>query len=107
MKPWNPTDNQLLCRDLRHSWEPFNAWRKGRGYVRELRCSRCHSYRTQWLDSEGYVLLTRVRYSDGYVRKEGGRLTSDEQALVRLYHLDHTPEPNTGEEDKYDEMKGE
>lgn len=100
MKPWNPTDNQLLCRDLRHSWKPLNAWKEGRGYVRVLRCSRCRSYRTQQLDSKGYVLTTRIRYSAGYVRKEGGKLTGDEQALVRLNHLKHYPEPKTGEEDE-------
>lgn len=100
MKPWNPTDNQLLCRDIRHSWEPFNAWKEGRGYVRVLRCSRCGSYRIQQLDSRGYVLTTRIRYSQGYVRTDAGRLTRDEQADLRLTNLNHLPEPTSGEDDE-------
>lgn len=99
-KDWRPTPDQMMCRDVQHSWGPHNAWRDGRGFVRVLRCSRCGTFKTQRLDREGYVLTTTMKYPTGYLRPEGGRLTGDERAYVRLSHLNHIPEPSTGEEDE-------
>ena len=32
--PWQPTDEQLLCRDLQHSWTPYTAKRRADGFIR-------------------------------------------------------------------------
>lgn len=90
MKTWRPTVEQLMCRDLRHTWEPFDAWKEGRGFIRVLKCSRCDSHRTQKLDSQGYVLTSSMKYSDGYVRKEGGRMTAEERADIRQLNVMRT-----------------
>lgn len=90
MKTWRPTAEQLMCRDLRHTWEPFDAWKEGRGFIRVLKCSRCDTHRTQKLDAQGYVLTSSMKYSDGYVRKEGGRMTAEERADIRQLNVMRT-----------------
>lgn len=98
-REWRPTPAQLECRDLSHQWTPFDAWKDAsRGFVRVLRCERCRSRKTQKLDRQGYVLTTSISYPQGYLRKEGGRLTQDERADLRLSNINHLPEP-AGEDD--------
>lgn len=86
MTDWNPTPDQLLCRDIRHSWQPYDAWETRKGFVRVLRCSRCRSQRIEELDREGYVVSKRMKYPQGYLRKDGGRLTKKETALIRRHN---------------------
>lgn len=100
MKPWHPTDEQMLCRDLRHMWVPRGAWKDGRNFVRQLRCTRCETLKVQTLDCDGYVLTTRMRYAYGYLRKGGGGITSDTRAYFRVLNLGslgiHPSEPEEG-----------
>ena len=84
---WHPKRAQLICRDVRHSWQPSDAWREGHGFVRRLVCNRCFATKTQTLDSEGYVLSTSMSYREGYLRKGEGRTTADEKAQLRLENL--------------------
>lgn len=89
-KEWSPSEAQLVCRDLRHVWSPFDAWKEGRNYIRVLRCTRCGSQRIQTLDNQGYVMDNRMKYSSGYVRKDGGRMTQDEVAFIRQFNTERT-----------------
>lgn len=90
---WAPDSNQRMCRDIRHSWTPWNAWWEGKQIIRQLRCSRCFSGKTQTLDLEGYVLKTSISYTYGYLRKKDGRLTAEEKTAIRLNNLGRLPLP--------------
>lgn len=85
--PWQPTDDQLLCRDLQHSWAPYTARSTVEGFVRTLKCVRCVAEKVQHLDPQGYIVSTRMVYPLGYLRPGEGRLTRDERAALRVRNL--------------------
>lgn len=85
--PWQPTDDQLLCRDLQHSWSSFTAHRSKTGFIRVLVCIRCTTEKFQWLDRNGYIVQTRMTYPTGYLRPGEGRLTRDDRANLRVRNL--------------------
>lgn len=85
--PWQPTDDQLLCRDLQHSWSPYTAKRMKDGFVRTLRCDRCTALKDQHLDRDGYITRTSMAYPQGYLRPGEGRMTRDERADLRVRNL--------------------
>jgi len=85
--PWQPSDDQLLCRDLQHSWSPHTARREVDGFVRTLMCTRCGSMKDQRLDRDGYIVKTSMVYAEGYLRPGEGRLTRDERATLRVRNL--------------------
>lgn len=87
MNDWNPSPEQLLCRDLAHAWQPSTAFRNGREYIRELRCVRCATVKAQALSLDGYILRSEYRYEDGYVKTGGGRLTREDRAELRTMNL--------------------
>lgn len=85
--PWQPTDDQLLCRDLQHSWSPYTARRHQGGFLRELLCTRCGSLKNQYLDADGFILRSKMMYPVGYVRPGEGRMTRAERAELRVRNL--------------------
>ncbi len=85
--PWQPTDDQLLCRDLQHSWSPYTAHRDKGQVIRVLNCTRCVAKKEQTLDNEGYILSTHMKYPPGYLRPGEGRLTREERAALRIRNL--------------------
>lgn len=87
MRGWNPTPMQRLCRDLMHAWQPATAFRNGREYIRELRCTRCGTVKVQALDLDGYILRSEYRYPKGYVNPGGGRVTKEVRAELRTANL--------------------
>jgi hypothetical protein len=84
---WEPTDDQLLCRDLQHSWSPDTARSTGYGFIRGLKCERCGARKEQRLDREGYLKDSVMFYPAGYLRPGQGRLTRDDRADLRLRNL--------------------
>lgn len=84
---WQPTEDQLVCRDLQHSWTPSTARRIRKGYIRQLVCVRCSAVKEQTLDRQGYILGTSMKYPEGYLRPGQGRLTRDDRADLRLRNL--------------------
>ena len=85
--PWQPTDEQLLCRDLQHSWSPYTAERTDDGFLRTLHCNRCGTLKTQHLSKDGYIESTTMTYPEGYIRPGQGRLTREERADLRVRNL--------------------
>lgn len=78
---------QLFCRDssIHHSWDPYTAKRVAEGIERNLICRRCTTIKSQILDNEGYVIRTRMKYPEGYLRPAGsGRITADDNARMRV-----------------------
>lgn len=88
-RPWEPTEDQLLCRDLQHAWSPYTASRipGGRGYIRTLKCVRCGSLKTQILSKNGFIARSRMAYPDGYLRPNEGRLTRHDRAALRVRNM--------------------
>lgn len=78
----------LHCRELGHVWRPWTVTWEGssRSYFRELRCSSCHTVRSQTLDSTGHVIANSYRYPDGYLAThvETGTLSRDVFRLESL-----------------------
>lgn len=87
MNTWNPTYDQLLCRDLQHSWSPYEARSVKGGFERTLRCVRCKSLKKQSLDVQGYILRSEFIYTDGYLRPGEGRLSRADRAELRVRNL--------------------
>lgn len=85
--PWQPTDEQLWCRDVQHSWAPHTAGREDGGFIRTLACTRCGALKDQHLDENGYILRTSMIYPQGYVRPGEGRMTREERAELRVRNL--------------------
>jgi len=85
--PWQPTDDQLWCRDVQHSWAPYTAHREKGGFVRTLICTRCAAEKYQHLDESGYIMSTRMSYPLGYLRPGEGRLTREERAELRVRNI--------------------
>jgi hypothetical protein len=85
--PWNPTGDQLLCRDLQHSWSPYTASRKGDGFIRRLICDRCGAFKEQHLSMDGYIVRTSMAYPMGYLRPGEGRLSRSDRAALRLGNI--------------------
>ena len=88
-RPWQPTEDQLLCRDLQHSWSPYTARRlaKRAGFLRTLKCVRCGSLKDQTLSNDGFIMRSRMAYPDGYLRPNEGRLTRMDRAALRVRNM--------------------
>ena len=77
--------DHLLCRDLRHPWQPHDARRdnKSKTITRVLVCPRCGTLRHDTMDYFGFVLSQRYTYPKGYQVK-GGAMTQGDRAMIRL-----------------------
>lgn len=87
MTQWQPTDDQLLCRDLQHSWSPHTARSEGKGFVRSLLCDRCTAKKEQHLDRNGYITRSVMFYPENYLRPGEGRMTRKDRAVLRVRNL--------------------
>lgn len=82
---------QLLCRDLGHTWTPYRAWRdvSNHEYVQVLRCNRCHAERQRHLDFRGQRVSQSYSYEDGYLAPKGsGAFTASGRAELRLISIE-------------------
>lgn len=89
----------LTCRDLHHTWRYYTASRisKGGGFTRTLECTQCETLKTQTLSEQGYILKTEYTYPEGYTRPKGaGRITSEENASMRIMSLTERVEGRKG-----------
>ena len=88
-RSWMPTEEQLLCRDIQHSWSPYTASRipGQRGFIRTLKCVRCGSKKTQTLSRDGFIARSRMTYPDGYLRPNEGRLSRMDRAALRVRNM--------------------
>lgn len=63
--PDDYADAYLMCRDLRHAWEPHGYYRGAEGGIhRWLVCTRCGTERTD--DWYGAEVRRHYAYRDGY-----------------------------------------
>lgn len=86
----------LLCRDLGHSWRPFDVKvsRKYGEIHRILQCRSCPTQRTQILELDGTIKRSRYTYPDEYVLPGIGRMSSADRAQVRVMSTGHMKSSN-------------
>ena len=85
VKQMDPTFTH--CRDYGHAWEPFRGGRVPGGWERQLRCTRCHTVRKQFIGvRRGTTEIDSNRYvqPEGYRVKGLGRITGDDRGKVRM-----------------------
>lgn len=79
----------VVCRDLRHSWDPYTAFKIKGGYDEQFRCSKCGTIKRRILNAYGDIVETPpYEYPDGYRIKGLGHLTSADRSMVRLQSVE-------------------
>lgn len=76
----------IQCRDFGHAWRPFTArWMPAeRVYHTQLRCSRCRTIRTRYINDHGQQVGHTYAYPDGYQIRGMGRMTGEDRDHLRL-----------------------
>jgi hypothetical protein len=86
-------EQYLECRDLMHSWQPYDAKMLRspvtgqREIHRVLRCIRCQTLKTQRLTPRGDIIAHSYSYAEHYLLK-GGRLPRAERGRLRRVNAD-------------------
>ena len=90
LREWQESlpETQAMCRDLHHNWFYQSVERNAEGFIRQLGCLTCGTFKLQHLDRYGYITTSTYEYPDGYIRPAGaGRVTQEENAAMRLLSL--------------------
>lgn len=75
----------MNCRTYGHAWRGLSATHRMGVYLVTQRCGRCRSERHQEINEQGYPLAGwSIRYSEGYLLRNLGRVGSDGRAVLRL-----------------------
>lgn len=83
----------LWCRDVLHSWAPYDFQIKTNGVTRRremhqvLRCDRCTTVKTRIMTTQGELLRNSYSYPDGYLVKNQGPLTPTDRAQIRRMNI--------------------
>jgi len=83
-------DNELLCRDLGHTWQPHAAGfnKRTQSYHQALRCGRCTTIRTRLLSRTGEILASSYQYPDNYLVPAGiGRVDASFRGELRVLSI--------------------
>lgn len=73
------------CRDYGHAWEPFRGGRVNGGWERQLRCTRCHTVRKQFIAARrGVIESSRYVYPEHYQVAGLGQISGDDRGQVRI-----------------------
>lgn len=86
-------EDYLWCRDVLHSWSPYDFHVKTNGATRRremhqvLRCDRCTTIKTRIMNTQGDLLRNSYSYPDGYLLKDHGPLTPADRAQIRRMNI--------------------
>lgn len=81
------SDTFLMCRDLRHAWDPPSAlWREGRRVCRRIECGRCGTQRIDRWTPSGLREQPSYIYPDNY-RMQGDVYPTNEIRLEVMSRL--------------------
>lgn len=90
-------ENFLWCRDVLHSWDPYNA-KVSRNKVARRRemhqiliCTRCGALKTRTMTLTGELLRNSYSYPEGYLLKDHGPMTPADRAMIRTINLKKAP----------------
>jgi hypothetical protein len=91
------SDAFLQCRTLGHPWKPLAARINQGAYEQTLRCPRCRAERDDTYNASGSLISRAMRYPDGYLTKEIGRISGDGRGLMRIASITRTIAKTTRE----------
>mgnify|MGYP003579072112 CR=1 FL=1 len=83
----------LWCRDVLHSWSPYDFHVKTNGVTRRremhqvLRCDRCATIKTRIMTTQGDLLRNSYTYPDGYLLSGQGPISSVDRAQIRRMNI--------------------
>lgn len=83
----------LWCRDVLHSWDPYNAKISRNNVARRremhqvLICTRCGTLKTRIMTLTGEMLRNSYVYPDGYLLKDHGPMTPADRAQIRKINI--------------------
>jgi hypothetical protein len=83
----------LWCRDVQHSWDPYNAKVSRNTVTRRnemhqlLICTRCATLKTRVMTSAGEILRYSYSYPDGYLMNQQGGMTPADRAYIRTINV--------------------
>ena len=78
----------LECRDIGHQWQHVTVRRTSSGFERDFECLNCGTPKTQFIDKQGFIVKSNVRYDREYLSPRGLNMHSREgHALIRLTNL--------------------
>lgn len=80
------------CRDVGHSWAPYDAVIERKFIQRILKCRNCTTLRIQTLDKNYDVVSNTYRYPDGYLVEGAGRLSASDRARIRAWTTKNFPQ---------------
>lgn len=96
----------LWCRDVMHSWDPYNA-RVSRNKITRrnevhqiLICTRCSTLKTRIMTTNGDMLRASYQYPNGYLLKDHGPMTPADRAMIRKINMDKARKTAKTEEDE-------
>lgn len=85
-------EEYLWCRDVMHSWDPYNA-RVSRNKVTRrnevhqvLLCTRCGTFKTRVLTTSGDYIRSSYVHPDGYLLKH--RVTPADRSEIRRHNIE-------------------
>lgn len=96
-------DHYLWCRDVMHSWDPYNARISRSKSTRRnevhqvLLCTRCGTYKTRIMSTTGDLLRSTYAYPDGYLLKEHGPMTPADRSMVRRINFQQSLNESSSE----------
>jgi hypothetical protein len=86
-------EQYLWCRDVQHSWDPYNAKVSRNKITRRnevhqvLICTRCSTLKTRMMTTGGEMLRTSYSYPEGYLLTQQGPMTPADRAMIRKINL--------------------
>jgi hypothetical protein len=82
------SDGQVNCRTYGHSWRPLTVTHRPGVYTIQQRCGRCRTERHQEVNEQGFPITGwHMRYEEGYLLRNLGRVGADGRAVLRLTTL--------------------
>lgn len=80
------SDDYVDCRINGHNWSRKHqtVHRYGTGFVITQKCPTCKNQREMEMDSRGYGQKWHMKYAEGYLLKNMGRVDQDGRAVLRL-----------------------
>lgn len=91
------SEEYLWCRDVMHSWDPYNVKIRQNKIVRRremhqiLICTRCGTLKTRIMTTAGEILRNSYSYPPGYLLTDQGPITPADRAMIRKLNFKKAP----------------
>lgn len=82
------SDQFLYCRRYGHNWHPRTAFKRKWWYEATVVCDRCACERVEVINLKGEVVKKYMRYPQGYLAMNIGRIVGGAKNGLRLAALE-------------------